>query len=325
MRSPVRLYLLVSRPYLSSRALEILNAVGPWVDLMVDCGAHTDYMKGQQPLNVEAYASWVREAQKLLREVSRVRFFSYDLVANPKVTRRNYDYMVDQGLKVIPIITWGCGQEDARHYLDGAETVGIGGITNNKGRGQVRKFLSFFPMERQHWFGFSPTRFIRVLRPQSFDCSSFMIAHRYGLLPFPSLQKTLLPHLRWGTPITRAHRAAIRRVGYNPADLLKRASWKLKTGKGPAYRHIAQCILLDNYRAYQQHDLDKVGVRMYYAVTPAVLMRTVVHGLRSLEDPCVCGGSTQDHLDWIHAWSAKQRRKERLPNEQKIYRRADGP
>ena len=293
-----RLNLLVSRQvYQRPTCAAVVRHFGPRIRLMIDCGAFVDYQKGLEPWTVPRYIAWL---QSVLDELDGTGieidgYMALDVVGDADATLSNYEQMLDAGYSPIPILTRGASDAHLRRFLDTSGRIALGGIFGGSAdQSALRKMVSRLPRGYpQHWLGFSQHDFVSYYRPDSVDTTSWARSTKWGDI------FTYMGPGRWtkiknyAIKITPAQRAAIRRLGFDPAKLLTDNRKNLDNPEP-----IGDCVSLASYLAFAK-DLERyIGTRYFFALAYSgtmslMLLQTAAGG--------VCPGVTDanDQRAWM--------------------------
>lgn len=166
----------MAAPYLRTESLRLLKQREADVRFLLDSGAFTAWKAGEI-YQVEKYAAFVEALP-----FAPWRYFTLDVIGDPKGTRENLDFLLARGLRPVPIFTRG---EDVAHLDDlyaVSDVVAVGGLVGTRGnRGFVNGMMRQLKGRSTHLLGFVASDFLKVYRPYSCDTSSWSAGIRYGV------------------------------------------------------------------------------------------------------------------------------------------------
>lgn len=262
--------LLFSRPYIKGHFFRILEWLSQSVDmrLLIDCGAYTDFMAGRAALPISKYIAWLREIVPQFEKCGTLHgYFALDVIGDADATRRNYEAMLDAGLRPIPIVTRGTPEADIQRMVETAPSVALGGIfgTTIKERSALRWMIGELPEGYDaHWLGFTDEHFVRFYQPDSLDSSNWKSANRYGALPMYMGDLAFGRRLKHGMTLRKSESRVIRSHAFDPALLRFKKHWR------PGRTELAQCIQNTMMLKYMR-DLEPLAVKFFFAcpgITP---------------------------------------------------------
>lgn len=108
-----RLAILYSYSYLRSNKtgdLDVLAALSPYVDILIDSGAFTDFHMQRKaaargasyvPLRLDDYIAWLKDTQQFWWQ-----YIMLDVIRNPTASRANLSRMVSKCLKPMAVFTY---------------------------------------------------------------------------------------------------------------------------------------------------------------------------------------------------------------------------
>lgn len=216
--------MLIAYPYVKSDVLHILRNRKDEIRLLIDSGAFTAWKAGTT-ISIDDYCKFIESLP-----VTPWRYFSLDVIGNPKGTLKNYEIMVKRGFKPIPIFTRGEDPSYLDDYYKTSDVVGIGGLVGTKkNKGFVKGIMKVVNGRKVHWLGFTNLDFLKVFKPYMADSSTWEMGARFANCPLylgrglPNIQITkqsIQIHLR-NPQIVQA----IESYGFNPNDLLIKENW----------------------------------------------------------------------------------------------------
>lgn len=214
--------ILIAYPYMKPDVIAELARMGDSVRLLVDSGAFTAWKAGQT-IHIDEYCDFIAGLP-----IKPWRYFTLDVVGDPKATRRNYDIMRERGLTPAPIFTRGDDPQSLEDYYQTSDLVGIGGLVGTRGnKGFVNGIMRRIGQRKVHWLGFTSLDYIKHYRPYMCDSSSWESGARYGRINLYMGHGRFedLTHENFSKCRDEAIFARIRHYGRDPSALLKRDSW----------------------------------------------------------------------------------------------------
>lgn len=173
------LNLLVAYPYVNKAVLSLVRERQKEIRLLVDSGAFTAW-KAKKEIKLDDYCRFIETLP-----VKPWRYFTLDVVGNPKETMVNYNLMLKRGFKPIPIFTRGEDSSVLDEYYKTSDVVGVGGLVKTKGKnGFVKGIMSKIGSRKVHWLGFINLAFLKYFKPYMCDSSTWSMGSRYGSFPF---------------------------------------------------------------------------------------------------------------------------------------------
>ena len=293
-----RLNLLVSRQiYERGDAAAIIAHYGSRLRLMVDCGAYIDYVNGLEPWPVSRYIAWLNRLVSELRGtgIEIDGYMALDVIGDGDATLANYEEMLDAGFSPIPILTRGASDVHLQRFLDTSDRLALGGIFGGTAdKAALRLMISRLPAGyRQHWLGFMQHDFVAHYKPESVDTSTWARSLRWGdIFVYEGQGKSSLVR-DYRLTITRPQRSAIRRLGFDPAKLL-RANRKSMDNPDP----IGDCLSVASYLAFAR-DLERViGTRYFFAMAYSGMMNLMLMQ-RFVGGSCPGATTAADRIGWM--------------------------
>ena len=217
-----RLNVLVAYPYMNLQIIEGLARLGPELRFVLDSGAFTAWKTGK-PIDLDDYCRFLEGLP-----LKPWRYFTLDVIGDPKGTLRNYETMLKRGFKPVPIFTRGEDPSVLNDYYKTSDVVGIGGLVgtpNNKGF--VRGIMRHVGDRMVHWLGFVNMQFLRYYRPYMCDSSTWESAARYGsiTLYMGNGKFKAISRANFQTSPEQAVLDRILLLGLDPHVFARRASW----------------------------------------------------------------------------------------------------
>lgn len=169
------LNILVAYPYVKNPLLDIIKEREAEIRFLLDSGAFTAWKAGK-PIALDDYCRFVESLP-----VKPWKYFSLDVIGNPKETRKNYETMLQRGFNPIPIFTRGEDISVLEDYYKTSDIVAIGGLVGTLGnKGFVKGIMQKVGERKCHWLGFNAREFIHNYRPYMCDSSSWCSALRFA-------------------------------------------------------------------------------------------------------------------------------------------------
>lgn len=261
------LNILTTPGYWDQRKQNLIEALGSQVRLLIDSGAFAAWKHGK-PAILADYIAFLRQM-----EYKPWGYFNLDVVGDPVASWRNYNLMLDAGLRPIPIFTRGASLDELDRYYESTDIVAVGGLVGTtRANGYLRHFMDAVAGRQVHWLGVASPALLRYYKPYSCDSSSAQAAARYGSLHlylgkgrFKNIAKTdarqRIPADLWGT---------IESYGYAPRDLGAEANWRGKNA-------IAWSLSAASRVRYAMESAETFGTMVFLAVPqgPDMLMKVI--------------------------------------------------
>lgn len=288
--------ILLARPYINQQTLDIMrwtsNSIH--INLLIDCGAFTDFMAGKPIISVEQYMDWLDEIFEKLdfAGLNIDNYLALDVIGNPALTIDNLEKMLRKGYNPIGVVTRGMSDDEISRIGELCEYVAIGGIggmmpgTLSSRIHFLRKAQSLLVKNKIHWLAFTDPQFVRHYSVASFDSSNFYSAQRYGRLRLYYGNFKYGRTLKYGHGLTSTESRLIRSLGVDPVLLSNPLNWRLKDGYC-----LSQCVE-GMMQVRQMLDWDKYGVKSYFSCSswnrggPMNLIYYLIHkGKRCIGQP----------------------------------------
>jgi hypothetical protein len=168
------LLILVAIPYMKKAVADQLSEYGN-TKLFLDSGAFT-YWNLKKEFSLSQYSDFISNLK-----IKPWKYFSLDVVGDPKKTMSNYKELLKLGLKPIPIFQRGAELKDLEKYFTSSDLVAIGGLVGSSHkRNFVKGILEASAGRNLHLLGFAQRDFLKKYRPFSVDCSTWNNPHKYG-------------------------------------------------------------------------------------------------------------------------------------------------
>jgi hypothetical protein len=212
-------------PYVKPDVLRFFRERRDEMRLLIDSGAFTAWKAGKT-IALDDYCRFIESLP-----VTPWRYFTLDVVGDPKGTLSNYETMRKRGFKPVPIFTRGEDPSLLDEYYKTSDVVGIGGLVGTcSNKGFVKGIMRKVNGRKVHWLGFTNLAYLKVFKPYMADSSTWEMGARYAScslylgrgLPLIQIMKPKLKAQLRNPQIL----AAIESYGFNPNDLLKPENWK---------------------------------------------------------------------------------------------------
>lgn len=263
-----RLNVLVAYPYMKPPVIEALKAVGPHLRFVLDSGAFTAWKAGK-PIQLDDYCRFLEGLP-----TQPWRYFTLDVIGDPKRTMQNYETMLARGFKPVPIFTRGEDISVLEEFYKTSDVVGVGGLVGTpRNRGFVKGLMRHVGNRLVHWLGFTDLDFIKTYKPFMCDSSTWEAGARYGSLnlymgnsQFVTINKTQFQSLPPQHVLDR-----IRQLGVDPYRLAKQNAWY--GGPTPLRALCARSGVALSVDVERQ-----TGTKLFLALTSALATRLLVQG-----------------------------------------------
>lgn len=168
---------LVSYAYMNKDIEASIINVQDDCRFLLDSGAFTAWKTGRQ-ITVDEYCNFLDNLK-----ANPWRYFSLDVIGEPKKTMDNYEIMLKRGFKPVPIFTRGEDFSVLDDYYKTSDVVGIGGLVGTKNnKAFVNSIMKKTKGNRVHWLGFADLDFIKYYRPYMCDSSTWESSAKYGCI-----------------------------------------------------------------------------------------------------------------------------------------------
>lgn len=222
-----RINILVAYPYMKSEVISILHENRDRVRFLLDSGAFTAWKAGKQ-IELDDYCRFLESLP-----FEPWRYFTLDVIGDPKRTVKNYETMVSRGFSPIPIFTRGEDPSYLEDYYKTSQVVGIGGLVGTeRNKGFVKGIMSLVRGRKTHLLGFTNLQFLKVYRPYMADSSTWVLGAKFGATSI---------YLGGGSSVRFTRKtarkdlsdprvvSAIQRMGLNPNIFLDREEWRYRS------------------------------------------------------------------------------------------------
>ena len=254
-----KLNLLVAIPYMKGTILDILRENQGRIRFLLDSGAFTAWKAGK-PIALDDYCRFLESLP-----IQPCRYFTLDVIGDPKASLKNYETLLKRGFKPVPIFTRGESPSALDDYYKTSDVVGIGGLVGTQqNRGFVNGIMKHVGKRRVHWLGFTSPDYLKVYKPYMCDSSSWNGAIKFASLKiydrdgrFVSCQKRdFMKH-----PPTQVLRL-LREYEIDPSTLAKVGNWK-NSGKGI---YPTEVIAFRSFVRFQGDVTRGLGTKMFLAI-----------------------------------------------------------
>jgi hypothetical protein len=272
-----KLPVLISYIYYDKNVDEIYYANREKLLVLMDSGAFTAFRHGRV-ITIDEYADFLSgDFMQCIK-----RYFTLDIIGDPKGTRENYDELLKRGFHPIPIFTRGDNLASLDYYYTTHYLVGIGGLVyKEEARGGLKWLHNLISMKdphrKVHWLGFALDDFILHYKPFSCDTSTWVNGTRFGRL----ILYTSMGMVRFERDAFLANcnklliKTSISNLGYSIHDLKMEKNWHGHTS-------ILQNINVDSYIMWSYQLRKRIGTTYYMAVSQADQIGLFVKGYNRL-------------------------------------------
>jgi hypothetical protein len=161
-----KLNILVSYVYMTNRLCGLLLKNQKDIRLLIDSGAFTAWKAGKR-IRLNDYMNFLKKLP-----IKPWRYFTLDVIGDGEKTWDNYQRMLDEGFKPIPIFTRGEDFAMLDKYYETSDLVAVGGLVGTPGnKGYVKRIMQEIGDRKVHWLGFTHIKYIRYYQPYSVDSS----------------------------------------------------------------------------------------------------------------------------------------------------------
>lgn len=269
-------------------ATELMKDLSPHIRFMMDSGAFSNYhnavraaKKGRkyELITLDDYM----KACHFVKEHAW-GYIVLDVIGNPKATKDNYNAMLSNGLKPIPVLTFNEGFDQLQKYAKDTDKVCFGGIVGAKKQYINTRFIQARGIVgnsvKIHALGYCPYPELLGLKYNSGDSSSYCSGGRFGSLAwfYPGVG---VKTIGWQKVVTASSRDAIKMLhrlfdmGLTKTDLANSNLYSKVHGipaMTTVYAHIRM-----------QRQLAKNGFHYYFAV-PNISWLTPIFGILGHEN-----------------------------------------
>lgn len=200
--------------------------------VMADSGAYTALTMGLQ-IDLGAYAEWV---SRWVEAGVMTSYANLDVIGDPAATAVNQQRLEDLGLTPLPVFHGGSDMALLRELCQGYDYVGLGGVANLRPAARLPWLIACLQLARDHGtrlhgFGIADVGALHHLPLYSVDSSSWGGGVRYGRMPvWDGRARRLLAIDVGDVPAWYRHAAAVRALGFDPADFAERDRYRRKRG-----------------------------------------------------------------------------------------------
>jgi len=248
-----KLNLLFSYAYLNGTIINLLNNKD--INFLLDSGAFSAW-KLKKEIKLDDYCKFVESLP-----FAPWKYFTLDVIGNPKETLNNYNIMKERGFNPIPIFTRGEDIGMIDEYYKTSDIIGIGGLVGTMGnKGFVKGIMKKIGDRKCHWLGFTNPNYINYFKPFSADSSSWASGLMYGVihlyLGFGKWERLT----RNKKPSARACQR-ISELGFDLNELKIREKWRNKRAN-----ETFRSIPMASYIKYIQDIENRIGTKIFLAI-----------------------------------------------------------
>lgn len=220
-----KLNVLVAYPYMGKSVINGLIHHQDKINFLLDSGAFSAWKSGKT-VTLDDYCRFLTSLP-----ITPWKYFTLDVVGDPKKTMENYREMLKRGFKPMPVFTPSAPFEHIEEYFETADLLGCGGLTEKygkKGLVYLKNVFAYAKGRPIHLLGYTTPSYIKHFRPFSCDSSSWQRASRYGLLDIyvgngEYIQITRRTSIEMPKPEILE---AIRKLGFNSSEISKEKNWR---------------------------------------------------------------------------------------------------
>jgi hypothetical protein len=198
------------------------------IRFVLDSGAFTAHASGK-PIALDDYCRFLDSLDKM--KLRPWRYFTLDVINDPKATMKNYEIMLARGFNPVPIFTRGESFDTLEQYYKYSDLVGLGGLMFGQNKNtkyqyldRVLKFTAGRPV---HILGTTELNILKRYRPYMCDSSTLESGARYSNLNL-YLNNGIMKMITRKSMFTRPSNIVmdtIRYYGFTAEQLLKNANW----------------------------------------------------------------------------------------------------
>ena len=255
MHRPDPLNILISWAYWKQVDWDLIRRKQKEMNLRIflDCGANTLLTSGgKKQFPLKDYCDWIKEYEDI--------FWGYlqlDVIYDGVKTRRNYDYMKEQGLNPIPIFTIGSKMEDLNYFWSQSDLVAFGGCKEIRNRlvyGEAIVKLARQRNKHVHILGMNDFKLINIWRPYSCDSISWFSTQMYGNVSYLEDDCLKTYHRSKGS-IPEGLISAMKIYGFDLKALYDEKCWR--SHKGTVYmQQLSACIWVRLMRGFYNRGIN---------------------------------------------------------------------
>jgi len=153
------------------------------------------------------------------------RYFSFDVIGDPKATRANHEELLRRGFAPVPVFQRSTPIAELDRYFEGTDLVGC---AVHREPAYVNGLMRAAKGRAVHWLGFCTTEWIKAHRPYSVDASTFSVGARYGAIPvyFGHGKIRQIRQATMAGPMREEIMSRLTMVGVDTKAILDRGGWK---------------------------------------------------------------------------------------------------
>jgi len=253
-----KLNVLISYATIKDFPLDYLRSISNDVNILFDSGAFTAYTQGKQ-ISLEEYLEFIRSI-----DFPHNGYFTLDVIGNYHATWKNFKYLIDKGVKPIPIFTRGDRLERLNVYYTYSDLVALGGLRSSADNpfGYIKHVMDNGVKGRKvHWLGNAKQYLMNHYKPFSVDVSTWYEARRFGRLKIWNGRIFLLQNrrdfLKNRTPTILK---MIDKFGFNSYLLWQEKSWR-------GTRSLCHQISIVSWLRYMEDVKKLLGTQIYLVVS----------------------------------------------------------
>lgn len=252
------LNILVAYPYMKQSVIDEISQNKDDIRFLLDSGAFTAWKSGK-PIQLADYISFLRSLP-----FEPWRYFTLDVIGNAEASFQNYQIMLKEGLKPIPVFTRGEDVKMIEEYYKTSDVLGIGGLVGTQGnKGFVKGIMEIIGDRKVHWLGFNAKDFIAHYKPYTCDSSSWSSAVRFASCKLYDRNGKWY-HVGKKDFVSKPKKEIfdlIHSYGIDPRRLANASEWK-NSGRGEYALEILTCR---SWVRYQMDLRNKLGVEFFLA------------------------------------------------------------
>lgn len=252
------LNILVAYPYIKPNVIELLKNNSDKIRFLLDSGAFTAW-KANKTISLDEYCNFIDSLP-----FKPWRYFTLDVIGNPKKSLENYNEMLKRGYKPIPIFTRGEDISMIDEYYKTSDVIGVGGLVGTKkNKGFVKAIMNKIGNRKVHWLGFNKSEFIAHYRPYMCDSSSWSATMRYAVVKIYD-KNGIWHNSNKKDFINKPNKEIIKLIisfGINPSKLSKKNEW-INSGRG---LNTSEVLTYRSWTKYQLDVKDKLGINFFLA------------------------------------------------------------
>ena len=147
----------------------------------LDSGAYTAFTR-KKDIDINAFIEFIK-----LNIDQLDAYASLDDIADPQISIKNYEYMVDQKIMPLPTFHYGESVDVLEYYISKAEYIGLGGQVGMSTINQfhwLQNVFTRYPTTKFHGFGMTKIQFLKQFPWYSVDSTTYLDGSKYGLIMY---------------------------------------------------------------------------------------------------------------------------------------------